>query len=349
MRILLKPNDVLMFRESRSFTAGESYLARSTLPLPQTITGALRTAILLYSNFSDEAKELAGYKREEPGFEVIGSFLYDKQEYFPTPLDIVKAKGMEDYFLVKPLPLLTGFIFKGRHIHFESVGGFISYDNFIEYLKGKLVDGMLERLVKHDLFFKESRVGIKLSDVKVTEERFFYKADFLRLGEEVKISVWIENGDEVMNYLRNGLVRLGGESRFAELKIEERDSLESLRKEWNEITEVINEEKRFKLYVTTPVLIKNREYFVWDIREKMEGQLKNSLKISRIYPLIGKPIAFSGWDLANNKPKPMKYAVPQGSVYFIEFRGKVEMEKPYLKLGELNRLGFGLCFVGVWG
>ena len=54
-----------------------------------------------------------------------------------------------------------------------------------------------------------------------------------------------------------------------------------------------------------------------------------------------------GWDVAKRMPKPVRYAIPQGSVYFIEFSG--EMSKAWIKIGKLSILGFGLGFVGVWG
>ena len=47
MRILIEPNDVLLFRESKPFLAGEGHLARSVFPLPQAIAGAIRSKILL--------------------------------------------------------------------------------------------------------------------------------------------------------------------------------------------------------------------------------------------------------------------------------------------------------------
>jgi multidrug efflux pump subunit AcrB len=82
---------------------------------------------------------------------------------------------------------------------------------------------------------------------------------------------------------------------------------------------------------------------------QMEEVVRNELGTDiKIYPLIGKPITFSGWDYANKSPKPSRYAIPPGSVYFVEFNGGFKPNKPYLKLGDLTRLGYGLCFVGVW-
>ncbi len=353
MRILIEPNDVLMFRESRPYTAGEGHLARSVYPLPQTVAGALRTAILIKNDFSNEACELAGVEKEngklvpkEPNFEVLGHFLFKDEEFFHTPLDVAKAKGIDGYFLVKPLFLnqWNRFIFKGESIHFESVGGFIDYDSLVDYLKDGLSEDELEEVVEQDLIVRESRVGIKLGNAKVTEEGFFYKAEFLRL---FGISVWIgKNGERLKELLGDkGLIGLGGESRFVRFEVKDENPVSKFEEVWDEIREKINNEKKFKLYVATPLLVKNGNY-TWDIRSVLESDL--GINVKKVYPLIGKPLAFSGWDYANNKPKPNRYAVPSGSVYFVEFEGNVEVDRPYLKLGELTRLGFSLCFVGVW-
>jgi CRISPR-associated protein Cmr3 len=361
VRILIEPNDVLLFRESKPFMAGEGHLARSVFPLPQAIAGALRSKILVDSNFSDEAKKLAGFEKDEPEFMILGHFLFfkdgkDEGEYFSTPLDITKAKGIDGYFFVKPLKVWNGkFIFSGKTIHFKSVGGYLSYDRLIDYLKGDLNENELEDVVKDDLIRKESRVGIKLGDGKITEEGYFYKAEFLRFNKNVKLSVWLgENGEKVKDFLgESGLIKLGGESRFAKFTFEDKNPLSKLEKDWDEIKEEINRTKRFKLYVATPLLIKDgKGRFSWNISycftNSENGDQKINIKIKKVYPLIGKPLTFSGWDYAENKPKPNRYAVPSGSVYFVEFDGKIDLEKPYLKLGELKNLGYGLCFMGVW-
>ena len=360
MKIIIEPNDVLMFRESKPYTAGESHLAKSVLPLPQAIAGALRSAILVKSNFSDEARQIVGYNEKEPKFEILGHFLFKEgEEYFPTPLDVAKAKGIDSYFFVKPLPLhhhWNGkFIFKGKTIHFSGVGGYLSYKDLIRYLKGELKEEELEDVVRDNLVRRESRVGIKLGDAKTTEEGYFYKAEFLRLNKDVKLSVWLNDDHEiaVRDLLgKSGLIRLGGEGRFAKFTIVDGNPLNELEKSWNEINEMINENRRFKLYIATPLLIRENDMYTWDIRSLLESKLnKNESKfeIKNIYPLIGKPLTFSGWDYAKNKPKPNRYAVPAGSVYFVEFEnGKIKLDKPYLKLGELKKLGYGLCFMGVW-
>jgi CRISPR-associated protein Cmr3 len=338
VRVLISPNDVLLFRESKSFTAGEHHLARSVLPLPQTVAGAIRNRILVNN---PNAKEFIGYGRDEPTFEILGCFLFKGQEFFSTPYDVVEAKGVEGNFLVKPITLHNYTVFTGKYIHFKSVGGFVSYDTLVKYLKGDLKENV-EIIEENFLVKREIRVGIKLKDTKTTEERYFYKAEFLRLNSQ--LSVWL--GEDVKEYLgERGIMKIGGEGRFAYFEVEDVNPLGKLEDAWDEIKSEIEESRRFKLYLATPLLVENGGRYSWNVKPLLEGCL--GLKV-KIHPLIGKPLVFSGWDYVRNKPKPNRYAIPQGSVYFVEFEGEFNHDKPYLKLGELKRLGFGLCFLGVW-
>ncbi|WP_457550772.1 type III-B CRISPR module-associated protein Cmr3, partial [Archaeoglobus sp.] len=172
--------------------------------------------------------------------------------------------------------------------------------------------------------------------------------EFLRLTEGVKISVWLgENGGRVKELLKDekGLLGLGGESRFVRFKVRDENPLSKLEKAWDDTREEVNRNGKFKLYVATPLLVKKGDRYTWNIESILKSCL--GINVKKIYPLIGKPITFSGWDCASNRPKPNRYAIPSGSVYFVEFEDKIKCNNPYLKLGELKKLGFGLCFVGV--
>lgn len=62
MWLRLEPLDVLMFRDSRPFTGGESHRARSVFPpSPLTFQGAIRS-VLLKEALSQEGKEFAEYR-----------------------------------------------------------------------------------------------------------------------------------------------------------------------------------------------------------------------------------------------------------------------------------------------
>lgn len=354
MKLLIEPNDVLLFRELKPFTAGEAHLARGVLPLPQTIAGAIRSKILLKENFSEGAKEIVGYNNEEPEFHILGSYLHKNEEYFKAPLDIAKSKEEEKPFYVTPKKLEWREkinIFSGKkELQFESVEGYLSLTGLSKYLVGNLKEEDLMESVRSrdELFSKESRVGIKLGDAKVTEEGYFYKVEFLRLNKDVRLSAWFgEKLDEMARYMGNrGLIKLGGENRFARYEFENSNPLKVFDKNWPELKAKINENKKFKLYLATPTLNEVNGNHSWNIKEEIENNLEITVK--HVYPIIGKPHKVSGWDYANNQPRGLKYAIPEGSVYFVEFEDNLDRSKPYVKLGKLNKLGYGLALIGVW-
>ncbi|BAW02883.1 CRISPR-associated protein, Cmr3 [Thermus thermophilus] len=75
--------------------------------------------------------------------------------------------------------------------------------------------------------------------------------------------------------------------------------------------------------------------------------------------VVGRPLAVSGWNLKEGKPKPSRRAVPAGSVYFVrlpeawgegevrDWAGKVWFRN--LSEEEQDRRdGFGLAALGLW-
>jgi CRISPR-associated protein Cmr3 len=333
VRILIEPNDVLLFRELKHFTAGEDHIARSTLPLPQTVAGAIRSKILVSQNFSQEAKDYIGYEKDEPEgndvLKIIGTFLWDEGELFATPMDV--AAG-ENLCYMEP-KRIDEFEIEFFHPPAEPRGGLIKINDLAKYLVGELE---LDRL-KIESVVREGRIGVGLNPAKTAEEHMLYSVEFIRIKA---ISVWVEN---LKHLPEAGLLKLGGEGRFARFRVGENESIRILERSWEKVRNEIG--KRAKLYVATPLLIENSGRFTWNVEMELK---KAGFKIERITPLIGKPLKISGWNRAKNWPKGVRYAIPAGSVYFIEFEGELNIERPYLKLGELTNLGYGLCFLGVW-
>jgi len=331
MKVIIEPNDVLLFRELRYFEAGTDHVARSMLPLPQTVAGAIRSKILAEQKFSQEAKDYVGYGKEEPKNLVIdGVFLWDREELFATPMDIVKFNDRKCR-LIKPMRI-DEFGVEFFYPPAEPRGGFLKLNEIVRYLEGNL---NIEN-VKIVNVLKERRVGISLKDTKTTEEHMLYTVEFLRIPA---LSVWT---NDLKFMPKRGLLKLGGEGRFANYRIEDGNPFEIFEKRWERIRNEIS--KKFKLYVATPLLIENSGKYTWNIKNELEFA---GIKVERIIPLVGKPVKVSGWDLARNSPKGVRYAVPAGSVYFVEAE-ELNLNKPYLKLGKLTKLGYGLCFVGVW-
>ena len=330
MRVIIEPNDVLLFRELKYFEAGTDHVARSILPLPQTVAGAIRSKILAEQKFSQEAKDYVGFGKEEPeNLTIDGVFLWNREELFATPMDVAEFDNTRCFMKPKKIDELGVEFFYPLA---KPCGGFVKLDDIVRYLKGNLDPEGVE-IVN---VLRERRVGISLRDTKTTEEGMLYTVEFLRIPA---LSVWTND----LKFLpKRGLLKLGGEGRFANYRIEDCNPFEIFERSWERIKDEIS--KEFKLYVATPLLIKNSGKYTWNVKNELESA---GFKVRRIIPLVGKPVKVSGWDLANNMPKGVRYAVLAGSVYFVEAE-ELNLDKPYLKLGELTKLGYGLCFVGVW-
>lgn len=336
LRVIIEPNDVLFFRGLKHFTAGMDHTAKSELPLPQTIAGALRSKILVEQDFSAEAKELVGYGKEEPEdknsrfIEIAGTFLWDRQELFATPMDVGKVKN-DKYAIAKPKEAF------GLNFFYPPIepGGFIPLRVLLSYLRGEIEVERIGKEIRN--LSSERRVGIMLGTSRTAEEEMLYSAEFLRING---ISVWVEK----LEFLpKKGLLKVGGEGRFARYKIDENNSFVNLKKFWEKIRDSMG--GRMKIYVATPMLLRESDKYGWNPENYIE---KIGIKVKKIVPLLGKPVKVGGWDMANNRPRGVRYAVPAGSLYFVEFDGELGVDKPYIKLGELTKLGYGLCFLGVW-
>lgn len=121
MYILLKPTDVLMFRDGRPFNQGEQHTARTVFPpSPRTIHGALRAQMLRHAGLSDaEARRcmkgdrviqrrlapslaaLVGDATTTGGFRVAGVFGFRDighvpEVLLPAPLDLALPSGRDE-------------------------------------------------------------------------------------------------------------------------------------------------------------------------------------------------------------------------------------------------------------
>ena len=104
-----------------------------------------------------------------------------------------------------------------------------------------------------------------------------------------------------------GLLKLGGEGKAV--------SYANI----NSLHEIVCPDisNQFKLVLTTPAFFKNGWLPSWIDEKTLQGELKG-IKLKLLVAAVGKPQYIGGWDMKNNRPKPMRKAVPAGSVYYFE-------------------------------
>ncbi|AAL81252.1 type III-B CRISPR module-associated protein Cmr3 [Pyrococcus furiosus DSM 3638] len=320
IEVTFTPYDVLLFRESRPFDAGSESVARSIIPLPQTVAGAIRT-LLFYKGL----KNCVGVGEEEPEFTLVGIAIgTEKGRIYPLPFNIIKSEKF--YKVVNPGRFLGKLILppKGKY-----KSGYVTESILEKYLKGELKEVEENKVIRIE---KEKRIGIKLSrEKKVVEEGMLYTVEFLRIE---KIYAWIEDpGCGIKDILSSyEFLTLGGESRVAFVEVDDKTP------------DIFNRElgstKKALFYFSTPTIGKVGE-IVQELEKRLNAKIDDYLLVS------SRPTAISGWDMHEKKPKGTKFAIPPGSVLFVEFKEEVEVP-PYIKLGKLKKLGYGLALGGIW-
>ena len=379
MKIFLKPNDVLMFRDGRPFAGGEDHYARGVFPpSPSTFYGALRSKILSECfpdfegykrgvNIPEDVKTVVGMKGNYGTLEIRGFFIARErgntfEPLFGLPFDVVKKKEGEGYTYLRPddgLLADTGFrsnLFNemtflrplwcrtGERVEYES--GFMDLVNFERYLLGEVPVSFIQR---DKICLKEERVGIKKSRIRRSVvSGALYSVEYFRLNEDT------ESKDSTGFLLHisgdggllpdSGLLRLGGDHRSCYYH-----EVDYRMPKVERVKEYVESRRRFKLILLTPAYFE-KGWLPDFVRGDGTGRV-NGVKFRLISAAIGRYSNIGGFDLLRNRPKEIKRYVPPGSVYFFEIEdGDIEgiFDAFWLKSisGEKAKEGFGLTIIG---
>jgi CRISPR-associated protein Cmr3 len=343
----IKPLDTLFFRDGRPFSMGAETWANPIFPpYPSTVYGAIRTWIIFEKGSLKEFKEgkfkkELGTLSEKGNLKIKGPFIcLDNNLYFPVPFDCLKKKnGSESEkndlfyinlmnrpkFFISDYPLGNILVNK-NDFELKECDGFLDISSLKDYLIQ--TNGILQFTEKKEIFLEEKKTGIKRNrETLSSEEGHLYRISMIRLKREASFYVEIEG---LNFYPWEGKVQLGADWKIVKIEKTEEDLLKELR----EIDFQLNN-KIFKIYFATPAIFKKGWIPDWI----------NACSIGK-YKLIG------GWDLANNRPKPMYKAVPSGSVYYFKILDDTSAERIkevfHLKnISDINsEEGFGLSLVG---
>ena len=317
----LDPLDVLFFRDGKPFEAG--IRAATTEPLPQTLAGAVRTHVLEAAG-CDFARLGAAVQRGGSFAQALGEqsmelgklaslacrgpwFARDGAPLLPMPASLhrVGKKQSDGRFVaLKPLdrappgwrnaPLRPLWTHEGERT--ERATGWLTLDGMRVFLAGNLPDPA-QAVARGALFATDSRTGIVIgAETWTTEESLIYAADYLALNDGISLYVEITGPRAELERAfpkgRAPALPLGGQGRRVRAT---RQALPS----WPERPSVAH--GRRTLVLTTPGLFADG----WRPRA-----------LDPVAAAVPGHIAFSGWDLARNGPKPTRFAVAAGSVLF---------------------------------
>ena len=163
----------------------------------------------------------------------------------------------------------------------------------------------------------------------------------------------IESKDLFSDKNHSTFIKLGGESKTANISyVDKRDG--EIKEDIDELSEFINEHRRFKIYFMTPAIFQNGWYPDFVIKSD-DYYLKDFPSFKMVAAAVGKSRHIGGWDLGKNRPKDMMRAVPSGSVYFFSAEKGVEISVDELvnyfhrKNHSLRKEeGFGFCLMTIW-
>ncbi len=383
----LVPDDVLFFRDGKPSSLGEDHYLRSLFPpMPSTLYGALRTRLLLDAGISlkgldektwasrlgDNVREIGEWGRFG-SLEVRGPWLVRNQEtLLPAPFDLgliyekkdgpeAKRRGEEDgppriahvlrYLLREgdakawshPLRLTvpcerTGSGWSPWEVPPKEEDPVAPSDWFLKAAGWELWSrgGVPEPghfVHARELWKDEQRTGVGLVEKqRLSKEGALYTFGFIRLERGVAIG-FEARGAELE---AGGGVRLGGEGRT--VRLESGLPLRFSRPPAG---------KRFRLCFVTPALSESGAYPPGFAAGSTEGKLGGRLcTLAAAFTRGGATVG--GWDIAREKPKPLRRAIPAGSVYVFE-SGEADMAASLdgaclsdFQEGNLTRQGFGL-------
>lgn len=361
----LEPLDVLFFRDGRPFTGAERSI--SGFPLPQTVAGAVRTALLQaagcdFARLGDAMNQGLGFATAvsracAPAHRWIGDLTVrgpwlarrrsgreDTEVLVPTPAILHRDKrNRNNLYRLSPLrdgelPDWNSSVSQNmrrplwlRHLPAtEAVSGYLTRRGLERFLAGDQVAA--EDVVESgELFDLDYRVGIGISpDRLVAEESQIYGRGFLAMKQDVCLYVELEvpedaSKDALLDQIR--AIHLGGEGRYA--------IVHRLKNAYSwPRSDARGGKSRPLILLTTPGTFEAG----WRPRV-LEGRIVSAA--------VPGSVAFSGWDFARGGPKPTRFAVSAGSVYFLDSMPD-EWTGSLAECDEERRQGWGCCLKGVW-
>lgn len=348
MKLQLDALDPLFFRDGRPFALGEeSYADGIFPPLPSTVRGALRSMWISerlgVPNADKDMLAVAscGVELVYFGLGIAG------RPVFPSPLDLFFPKS-ENGTPAEPMKLIdkistsscppdVSHLFKadadGRT---ESVNGhLLDFETMQRYLNGDATTNFetkrLSELVRH-----EHKIGIgRDRELNRTKDGLLFRLVANRFEDEKQegLSLLVElhaPKSQPFNLTDRAVFPLGGERRSVTAKPTSVDLLPK---------RPTIRGKFLKIVLLTPALCGS-----WF--PEISG-------LTLVAAAVGKPVSVGGWDVLNQQPKPMRRAIPAGSVFLFKAESEEKANEIAEKLhgeslcnpGEDQKNGFGLCLI----
>lgn len=369
--LVITPNDPVFFRDGKPFTMGEEVHTTGVFPpYPSVLQGALRSAYFAANPAEIPVRDNHEKVDKTEQAEFSNALLYyddgdQKCLLFPFPADLLITTDGQTIPLALTERSETLFVSSTgtTHSHFlqstdpaktESTehtyltgsgmkqyleGNKIGPEHWIDLKKGIDINGQ-----RVPLLHEESRIGIGRNKHGVTQEGQLYRMTRRRM--HLNLHFFLTYKD--LKLKTSGKVALGSEGVSGQYEtISQLPTLPGCALDYQD--KVI-----YKLYVQSPAIVET------DLPDPpappAPPYLLPCLQAEGIELLtyaMGRPAAVGGWDMKQNAPKPMRYAIPAGAVYY--FRAATKEAFETIKklhgqsVGQVDdaRQGFGIVRLGI--
>jgi CRISPR-associated protein Cmr3 len=340
--LFFEPLDVLQFRDHRPFDAGYHVTAGSIFPMPSVFLGCLRTALLRDQDARFEvadfgltapwAKELLGRATAPGTLTLRGPVLARRRDnaiepLFPPPFDLASVRSHRD----EPpgqangsIQVLGSFRPAARRLHGP---GAVPCEGAVPWSGGRVEKAEMTRLLTsdgaaqylaarpgaplnledssfaictRDIYEREHRVGIVRDDERLTtEDHMFYVTRPFRLvdGAGFAVDVELPGGptDAAIGALHGRVVPLGGKAHRARIHYFKGPLIPD-----DLAADDLAAAGVRKLWLVTPLVLGVE---TWPAAVSCTAS--------------DRPVAVGGFDLARRAPKPLRRALPAGTVLTI--------------------------------
>ncbi len=351
MRIKITPFDTVFFRDGKPFTMGSDTWANGVFPpYPSVLYGALRS---LYFSHNIDKLDTANTENDPTANLVIKGLGLEMNGilYYPVPLDLVKENGSlkAELYRLKTVekPIFSNCPTEKISIDTENrnikpvTEGYMDISAINNYLNLIPSDFHYVPLNNFSVIEPKTGIGIEKKTNKA-EDTKLYRVGMNRLQKNVSINVDFEGID----IAETGLSKVGGEGRPVYY------SKSSTVSETISITKPVINCQYFKLYLVTPAIFGKGWIPTWINEDNLEGVIKK-MRLKLITACIGKPLFIGGFDIKAKKPKPMRKAVPAGSIYIFKIIDGDIQEAINLFHGNAisdgqneRKQGFGITYIG---
>lgn len=360
--VFIRPRDVWMFRDSKPFSAGQNFVARSMFPpTPQTMQGVLRTHYLetrgvdfrAYAQRRVDSRILEAvggpatndHPADIGALQIDGPFVAKAargriERFYPAPLDLLWSSESKRYALLQPSEAQPDFYTEppfegwrpldGGGAGYKELDRWMDQRQFDRYLHGEIA-GLGTLTEESSLFTFEERPGLSVDHrTRTNTKSLYYRARFVRPHDDVGLLVHVSPD---LFDAGHGPIAIGGESRFGDYTVADVPEIKPAATKG-----------RLRVILLTPayfsggVFPRERDWSPW----VGGGRL--------VSYVVGRPQLISGWDVARNQPKPLRHYIPAGSVFFFEdaqWKGERFAETPDNEVS-FSAIGFGQVALGSW-